>query len=125
MPDISKLEQLCRVLDLSVGELLGLESRETRAVEKILKEEDACLTVEELSDIAPLLPPEQVKEQTRKKAEEKTFLRAAAAKGVKVYGLSDSLVAGTPEKATLLLGFGGLKSAEIIEGTDLLKSAWL
>ena len=72
MPDISKLEQLCRVLDLSVGELLGLESRETRAVEKILKEEDACLTVEELSDIAPLLPPEQVKEQTRKKAEEKT-----------------------------------------------------
>ena len=73
MPDISKLEELCRVLELSVGELLGMESRETRAVEKLLKEEDdTCLTVEELSGIAPLLPPEQVKEQTRKNAEEKT-----------------------------------------------------
>lgn len=71
MPDISKLEELCRVLDLSVGELLGMESRETRAVEKMLKEEDVCLTVEELSDIAPLLPPEQVKEQTRKNSGEK------------------------------------------------------
>lgn len=72
MPDISKMEELCRVLDLNVGELLGMESRETRAVEKMLKEEDACLTVEELSGIAPLLPPEQVKEQTRKNTEEKT-----------------------------------------------------
>ena len=56
---------------------------------------------------------------------EKTFLRAAAAKGVKVYGLSDSLVAGAPGKATILLGFGGMKHQEIIEGVDLLKSAWL
>lgn len=72
MPDISKLEELCRVLELNVGEMLGMESRETRAVEKILQEDDACLTVEELSGIAPLLPPEQVKEQTRKNSEEKT-----------------------------------------------------
>lgn len=61
----------------------------------------------------------------RKKTEEKTFLHAAAAKGVKVYGLSDSLVAGAPGKATLLLGFGGLKNKDIIEGVNLLKSAWL
>ena len=72
MPDISKLEELCRVLELSIGELLGMESRETRAVEKILTVEDAALTVEELSGIAPLLPPEQMKEQTRKNSEEKT-----------------------------------------------------
>ena len=61
----------------------------------------------------------------RKKTEEKTFLHAAAAKGVKVYGLSDSLVVGAPCKATLLLGFGGLKNKDIIEGVNLLKSAWL
>lgn len=72
MPDISKLEELCRVLELSIGELLGVESRETRAVEKMLTQEDAALTVEELSGIAPLLPPEQMKEQTRKNSEEKT-----------------------------------------------------
>lgn len=72
MPDISKLEELCRVLGFGVGELLGMESRETQTVEKILNEEDACLTVEELSGIAPLLPPKQVKEQTRKNSGEKT-----------------------------------------------------
>ena len=51
MPDISKLEQLCRVLELSIGELLGVESRETRAGEKMLTQEDAALTV----DAAPSL----------------------------------------------------------------------
>ena len=72
MPDISKLEQLCRVVELSIGELLGVESRETRAVEKMLTQENAALTVEELSGIAPLLPPEQMKERTRKHSEENT-----------------------------------------------------
>ncbi|MBE5884066.1 MAG: PLP-dependent aminotransferase family protein [Lachnospiraceae bacterium] len=57
--------------------------------------------------------------------QEKTFIRAAAQNGVKVYGLSDSLVAGVPENATILLGFGGLKNQEIIEGMNLLKKAWL
>ena len=57
--------------------------------------------------------------------EEKTFLRSAAENGVKVYGLSDSLVAGVPGKATVLLGFGGLKEQEITEGLKLLEKAWL
>lgn len=56
---------------------------------------------------------------------EKTFLRAAAAQGVKVYGLSDSLVAKGEGKATILLGFGGLKEAEITEGVRRLAAAWL
>lgn len=61
----------------------------------------------------------------KREEKEKTLLRAAAAEGVKVYGLSDSLVAGAPGKATILLGFGGLKYQEIIEGVALLKRAWL
>lgn len=57
--------------------------------------------------------------------QEKTFIRSAAENGVKVYGLSDSLVAGVPGKATVLLGFGGLKNQEITEGLKLLEKAWL
>lgn len=57
--------------------------------------------------------------------EEKTFIRSAAENGVKVYGLSDSLVVGVPGKATVLLGFGGLKEQEIINGLKLLEKAWL
>lgn len=66
MPDISKLEDLCAVLGIGIAELLGMESRETAAVNKILKEEDAPLTVEELSEIAPMLPPAEVKKQAQK-----------------------------------------------------------
>lgn len=64
MPDISKLEDLCSALDISVSELLGMEEKGTAAVEKVLQDE--ALTVEELTEIVPMLPPETVKEQTQK-----------------------------------------------------------
>ena len=65
MPDISKLEDLCRTLELSVAELLGMENRETQTVEKVLEEKE--LTVEELGDVAPMLPPAEVKKQAKSK----------------------------------------------------------
>ena len=64
MPDISKLEDLCNALDITVSELLGMEEKGTAAVEKVLQDES--LTVEELAEIAPVLPPETVKEQAQK-----------------------------------------------------------
>ena len=70
MPDISKLEDLCNVLHLTVEQLLGMESREAAAVTKVLRE-DASLTVEELADIAPMLPPATMKEQAERAAEDK------------------------------------------------------
>lgn len=63
MPDISKLEDLCNALDLSVSELLGMENT---PVEKILKQE--TLTVEELAEVAPILPPAEMEERARKTA---------------------------------------------------------
>lgn len=71
MPDIAKLETLSQVLGLSVSDLLGVENKETKAVTRILEKEDAGLTVEELSQIAPMLPPDQFREQTAKTAEKK------------------------------------------------------
>ena len=62
MPDISKLEDLCRVLDLTINQLLGMEERTTAAVSKAIEQEE--LTVEELKEVAPMLPPTQVKEKT-------------------------------------------------------------
>lgn len=64
MPDISKLEDLCNALDLTVTELLGMEGKAGAAVEKVMKEEP--LTVEELTEVAPILLPAQLEEQTRK-----------------------------------------------------------
>ena len=71
MPDISKLETLSQVLGLSVSDLLGVENKETNAVTRILEKGDVGLTVGELSQIAPMLPPDQFREQTAKTAEKK------------------------------------------------------
>ena len=78
MPDISKLEQLCRVLEISIDELLGAESS-GQAVKKVASGEmEQELTLEELQEVAPLLPPNKVKnyaEETIKKSK-KTNLSA-------------------------------------------------
>ena len=71
MPDIAKLETLSQVLGLSVSDLLGVENTETNAVTRILEKDDVGLTVGELSQIAPMLPPDQFREQTAKTAEKK------------------------------------------------------
>jgi len=65
MPDISKLADLCAALDISVNELLGIESP---AVEKALAREE--LTMEELAEVAPVLPPQTVMEQMEAKRKE-------------------------------------------------------
>ena len=65
MPDISKLEQLCSVLHITVNELLGME--EAAAAEPVLDVQE--MTVAELKDAAPALPPAEVK--ARVKAEKK------------------------------------------------------
>ena len=69
MPDISKLEDLCRTLDITVSELLGMEDPETAAVEKVIGGKEP-LTAEELGSIAPMLPPSEVKQQAEKTAGE-------------------------------------------------------
>ena len=66
MPDISKLEDLCETLQIGVTELLGMENRETAVVEKLIQTEEIPLTAEELTEVAPVLTPEEVKKQVRK-----------------------------------------------------------
>ncbi|MCH5342915.1 MAG: PLP-dependent aminotransferase family protein [Acetatifactor sp.] len=56
---------------------------------------------------------------------EEELIGSAAEHGVRVYGLSDSFVAETPERGTVLLGFGALRDEEIVEGIGHLKDAWL
>jgi len=65
MPDISKLGDLCAALGLTVNQLLGLEENIPSAVEKAVNQQE--LTVEELVEVAPILKPEEVKEQVEVK----------------------------------------------------------
>ena len=65
MPDISKLGDLCAALGLTVNQLLGLEENIPSAVKKAVNQEE--LTMEELVEVAPILKPEEVKEQVEEK----------------------------------------------------------
>ena len=56
---------------------------------------------------------------------EEELLKRAEEEGVKVYGLSESMVEDSCQKATVLLGFGGLSPEQIVEGTARLSNAWL
>lgn len=56
---------------------------------------------------------------------EEELLAKAASCGVKVYGLTDSMVAKSERGATLILGFGGLSTTEIVAGMKKLEQAWL
>ena len=66
LPDISKLADLCAALDITVNDLLGIDAP---AVTKVIQEEE--LTVEELAEVAPMLPPQEVKEKTEKAKKKK------------------------------------------------------
>lgn len=56
---------------------------------------------------------------------EAELLEKAEGEGVKVYGLSESMVEESDRKATVLIGFGGLTREQITEGMQRLQKAWL
>lgn len=65
---------------------------------------------------------------SKKGIPEKELILTAAKEGVKVYGLSDALLAQEEEnkkyKNTILLGYGALEKEEIRKGVEILKQAW-
>ena len=62
----------------------------------------------------------------REALDEGELIRQAAEKGVRVYGMSESMTKSDygRRNAALLLGFGGLDSEQIIKGIWQLKEAW-
>jgi GntR family transcriptional regulator/MocR family aminotransferase len=58
---------------------------------------------------------------------EERLLRTAEEKGVRVCGLSSYVVDSRKRegKAAVLLGFGGMSTAQLTEGVRLLKEAWM
>ena len=62
----------------------------------------------------------------RNEKTERELIDQAAARNVRVYGISDSCIEETSDyRGTVLLGFGAMKDAEIKEGIQRLKEAWL
>ncbi len=70
MPDISKLEQLCNVLHITIYELLGAEDSQSRTVSRILRDEELP-SAEEVAEIAPIVPPQKLQQAAQSAAEKK------------------------------------------------------
>ena len=62
MPDISKLPELCEILGLNLDELMGTDSssQTVQVVKKLVDDENADITLKELADVAPIIPPKKV-----------------------------------------------------------------
>lgn len=62
----------------------------------------------------------------KKEIPAKELITAAEEEGIKIYGVSDSLLGNVNEKYlhTVMLGYGALEKYEIKEGIDKLKLAW-
>lgn len=61
LPDIAKLEDLCRILDIELYELIGSKDIEKTEEEKQLgKTNLADATADRIAAIAPLMPPEEL-----------------------------------------------------------------
>ncbi len=56
--------------------------------------------------------------------DEEELIRLAGREGIRVYGLSDYIIEGKPEKATILLGYANLSEEEIKEAAGILCKVW-
>ena len=83
MPDIGKISDIAKALDIDVTELLGNDNG-TTAVKKVLEKSSEPLTAEELTDVAPMLPPMELTEEV-KKTSEKEKLNIKALVGLAPY----------------------------------------
>ncbi|HOH92664.1 MAG TPA: helix-turn-helix transcriptional regulator [Anaerolineaceae bacterium] len=64
MPDISKLADLARILDVSIEELL--DSRQQAQTVKRALDENETLTAKEITEVAPLLKPSKLEKELEK-----------------------------------------------------------
>ena len=69
MPDVAKLPDLCQILDLNLEELLGNEDS-IKTVKKMISDKDADISLEELADVFPIVPPKKMEQVLEDNAED-------------------------------------------------------
>lgn len=69
MPDISKLPELCKILNISFEELVGERIPETDIVEKLLRNENTDVSLEEMTQIGQLVNPDKMESKVNETVE--------------------------------------------------------
>lgn len=65
MPDIVKLPDISRALDIDITEILG-DGSSAQAIKKVVDNTPEPLTTKELIALAPMMPPAELREETEK-----------------------------------------------------------
>lgn len=73
MPDISKLPELCNILGLNLDEFLG-NNDTVETVKKMIADEEATINLEELADVAPIVPPKKMGQILEDNANDDDFI---------------------------------------------------
>ena len=70
MPDISKLPDLCKILNISFEELVGERTAQTDIAEKLMQDENADITLEEVAQIGQLVKPDKIERKVNETIED-------------------------------------------------------
>lgn len=68
MPDIAKLPDISKALDIDIANLLG-EETSAQTIKKVLDENAEPLSSKELTEVAAILPPQELKKEIKKTTE--------------------------------------------------------
>ena len=91
MPDISKLPELCKLLELSFEELVGEKSEQTDIAEKLMNGEEAEVSLEEVAQIVPLIEPEKLEVKVEEAIQKEEKISFAALLGLAPFMSRDRL----------------------------------
>lgn len=69
MPDITKLPDIAKALELNIADLLG-DNEVANAINKVTSDDDTPLSASEIAEIAPILPPQVITDNVKKTSEQ-------------------------------------------------------
>ncbi|MBQ8625618.1 MAG: helix-turn-helix domain-containing protein [Agathobacter sp.] len=69
MPDISKLPELCKILNIRFEELVGEKNTETDIAERLMQESGAEVTLEEMAQVGQLVKPDKIESKVNETIE--------------------------------------------------------
>jgi len=91
MPDISKLPELCKILDISFEELVGERTAQTEVAEKMMRDENADVTLEEMAQVGQLVKPDKIERKANETMEKGKKISFSALIGLAPFMAGETL----------------------------------
>lgn len=114
MPDIGKLGELSDLLEVSIEDLLG-HTRASKTIEKVMQKENMEISLPELSEISPVLPPdvtEKLAGELKAKDIEELAMIAPFISKEKLEQIGEGLKANSIEDLVMIAPFVGKNTLE-------------